>query len=71
LPSLLEGLHLVVPSTGPSVSSVRQCRLSGSPLPELSDANMSAMAREGFTLSGIQVEEGVGYAQSWWCRLVD
>ncbi|WP_062382936.1 hypothetical protein [Pseudomonas abietaniphila] len=40
-------------------------------LPELYDANLSAMAREGFTLSGIQLEEDVWYAQSWWCRPVD
>lgn len=40
-------------------------------LPELYDANVSAMAREGFTLSGIQREGEVWYAQSWWCRPVD
>lgn len=37
-------------------------------LPELYDATMSAMATEGFTLSGIERVENRWYAQSWWCR---
>lgn len=40
-------------------------------LPELYDANVSAMAREGFTLSRIQLEDDVWYAQSWSCRPSD
>lgn len=37
-------------------------------LPELYDATVSAMAREGFTLSGIEFDGERWYAQSWWCR---
>ena len=38
-------------------------------LPELYDATLSAMATEGFTLSGIELVGDRWYAQSWWCRL--
>lgn len=40
-------------------------------LPELFDATLSAMAREGFTLSGIEFDGERWYAQSWWCRPID
>lgn len=36
-------------------------------LPELYDASISAMTRDGFTVSGIQLEGDVWYEQSWWC----
>jgi len=39
-------------------------------LPELYDATISAMATEGFTLSGIEVIDQCWFAQSWWCRPV-
>lgn len=37
-------------------------------LPVLYDATVSAMATEGFTLSGIELDDGRWFAQSWWCR---
>lgn len=37
-------------------------------LPELYDATVSAMATEGFTLTGIEFDGERWYAQSWWCR---
>ncbi|MFK3971512.1 hypothetical protein ACI2KS_12365 [Pseudomonas sp. NPDC087358] len=40
-------------------------------LPELYDASVSAMAREGFTLSGIEFDGERWYAQSWWCRAIE
>ena len=40
-------------------------------LPELYDATVSAMAREGFTLSGIEFDGERWYAQSWWCRALE
>jgi hypothetical protein len=40
-------------------------------MPPLFDATVSAMAREGFTLSGIEFDGERWYAQSWWCRAVD
>lgn len=39
-------------------------------LPELYDATVSAMATEGFTVSGIEFDGERWYAQSWWCRPV-
>ena len=37
-------------------------------LPELYDATVSAMATEGFTVSGIELVGDRWFAQSWWCR---
>jgi hypothetical protein len=37
-------------------------------LREMYDATISAMATEGFTLSGIEFDGERWYAQSWWCR---
>jgi hypothetical protein len=39
------------------------------PLPPLHDAILSWMGPNGFVLRGIEVIDGVTYAQSWWCRL--
>jgi hypothetical protein len=38
------------------------------PLPPLHDAVLSWMGPNGFVLSGIELVDGVAYAQSWWCR---
>ncbi len=55
-----------------NVASVRPIYGAGGLLlPELFDATVSAMAREGFTLSGIEFDGQRWYAQSWWCRAVD
>ncbi len=52
-----------------NVARVQQLYGSGRLLlPELYDATVSAMATEGFTLSGIELVDGCWYAQSWWCR---
>jgi hypothetical protein len=41
------------------------------PLPSLHDAVLSWMAPNGFVLSGVELVDGVAYAQSWWCRPVN
>jgi hypothetical protein len=38
------------------------------PLPPLQDAVLSWMGPNGFVLSGVELVDGVAYAQSWWCR---
>jgi hypothetical protein len=51
------------------VASVRPVLGAGALLlPEMFDVTLSAMAREGFTLSGIEFDGERWYAQSWWCR---
>lgn len=42
--------------------------LDADPLPALLDAFMSGMATNAFTMSGVELVDGVLYAQSWWCR---
>ena len=42
--------------------------LEPDPLPPLLDAFMSGMATNAFTMSGVELVDGVLYAQSWWCR---
>lgn len=37
-------------------------------LPPLHDVVISHMGPLGFVLTGIEVVDGVAYAQSWWCR---
>lgn len=39
-----------------------------SALPPLFDATVHSMSTNGFVLSGIEMIDGVAYAQSWWCR---
>lgn len=52
-----------------NVASLRPIYGAGKPLlPEIFDATVSAMATEGFTLSGIEFDGERWYAQSWWCR---
>lgn len=52
-----------------NVASVKPIYCAGKLLlPELYDATVSAMATEGFTLSGIEFDGERWYAQSWWCR---
>lgn len=40
------------------------------PLRPLLDARLTSMATLGFTLSGLEEDDGVLYAQSWYCREV-
>jgi hypothetical protein len=52
-----------------NVASVKPIYGAGAPLlPELYNATVSAMATEGFTLSGIEFDGERWYSQSWWCR---
>lgn len=39
-------------------------------LPALHDVVLSWMGPHGFVLTGIEVIDGVAYAQSWWCKAV-
>jgi len=41
--------------------------LSEPDIPELLDASLHSMAPNAFVLSGIEVVDGVAYAQSWIC----
>ncbi|WP_217476627.1 hypothetical protein [Stutzerimonas stutzeri] len=49
-------------SDNPLVSSV---------IPPLMDVSLYTMSTNGFTLSGIEMVDGVAYAQSWLCQLPD
>ncbi|MEZ2310862.1 hypothetical protein AB6809_29880 [Paraburkholderia sp. RCC_158] len=53
-------------------SNVARFQLAGGadkdPLPPLHDVVLSWMGPIGFVLTGIEVIDGVTYAQSWWCR---
>lgn len=42
-----------------------------SSLPPLHEVVLSWMAPNGLVLSGLEVEDGRLYAQSWWCRPAD
>jgi hypothetical protein len=39
------------------------------PLPPLHEAALSWMGPNGFVISGVEIIDGVAFAQSWWCRL--
>lgn len=39
------------------------------PLPRLFDAEINSMAPLGLVITGTELVDGVGYAQSWWCRV--
>ncbi|HIQ45124.1 MAG TPA: hypothetical protein EYH47_20495 [Pseudomonas oleovorans] len=39
------------------------------PLPRLFDAEINSMATLGMIITGTEIVDGVGYAQSWWCRV--
>ena len=45
--------------------------LADSALPPLLDVQLHSMAPNGMVLSGIEVIEGVAYAQSWLCKAPD
>ena len=45
--------------------------LESSVIPPLLDAALHGMSTNGFVLSGIEVIDGVAYAQSWWCLAAD
>jgi hypothetical protein len=53
-------------------SNVARFQVSGvsdvQPIPELHDAMLSWMGPNGFVLAGVEIIDGVAYAQSWWCR---
>jgi hypothetical protein len=38
------------------------------PLPPLREAVVAWMGTTGFVVSGVELVDGVCYAQSWWCR---
>jgi hypothetical protein len=38
------------------------------PLPRLYDAQVNSMAPLAMVITGVEFVDGVGYAQSWWCR---
>jgi hypothetical protein len=40
-------------------------------IPPLMDVSLYTMATNGFTLSGIEIVDGVAYAQSWLCQSAD
>lgn len=40
------------------------------PLPRLYDAQVNSMAPLAMVITGVEFVDGVGYAQSWWCRAV-
>ncbi len=42
--------------------------LDDSQLPPLMDVTLAWMANNGMVLSGIEIEDGVAYAQSWLCH---
>lgn len=42
--------------------------LQTAPWPELLDVSLHSMAPNGMVLSGLEVVDGVAYAQSWLCR---
>lgn len=39
------------------------------PLPDLYEAVMTGMSTLGATFTGIEIIDGVAYAQSWWVRV--
>ncbi|WP_314407305.1 hypothetical protein [Pseudomonas kuykendallii] len=41
----------------------------GDLLPMLCDAHLQWMSSTGMVLSGVEVVDGLGFAQSWFCRL--
>lgn len=45
--------------------------LETSAIPPLLDVALHGMATNGLVLSGIEVIDGVAYAQSWWCLAAD
>ncbi|MCQ4257491.1 hypothetical protein [Stutzerimonas stutzeri] len=45
--------------------------LESSVIPPLMDVSLYSMATNGFTLSGIEIVDGVAYAQSWLCQSVN
>lgn len=45
--------------------------LERSAIPILLDATLHGMSTNGFVLSGIEIIDGVAYAQSWWCLAAD
>jgi hypothetical protein len=38
------------------------------PLAPLHEAALAWMGPDGFLISGVELVDGVCYAQSWWCR---
>ncbi|WP_375738039.1 hypothetical protein [Pseudomonas boanensis] len=77
-------LHRVQPVVGDVLIAHRHCQEMGrsanvarlsvglpqdqDPIPPLIDAQLLWMAPGGFVISGVELVDGVAYAQSWWCR---
>ena len=52
-----------------TVASFHQASSNEAPLlPPLHDAVLTAMGTNGFVLTGVELVDGLAYAQSWWCR---
>ncbi|MEG0635784.1 MAG: hypothetical protein RR517_25035 [Pseudomonas sp.] len=50
-------------------ASILISRPGDPPLPVLYEAVMSGMSTLGTTFTGIEIIDGVAYAQSWWVRV--
>lgn len=50
---------------------VQENPLVSSVVPPLLDVTLHGMSTNGLVLTGIEVIDGVAYAQSWWCLAAD